>query len=113
MRTLESLLVGPHCHVECLKHAPIIHSDGLAWFAVVIGSVVFVLLTAQFLLIMSRSVQLHRQFNSLGRSLGEYYAIKSQCPLVFTLGWWNPRIYVSEGLEKSCGEKALSIILLH
>ena len=62
---------------------------------------------------MRRSVQLHRQFNSLGRPLGEYYAIKSQCPLVFTLGWWNPSIYVSDGLAQGCDERDLSIILLH
>ncbi len=111
--TVESVLVEAHCHTECLEHAPIIHSDGLAWFGVVIGSIVFVLLSAQFVLTMRRSVQLHRQFSSLGRSRGEYYAIKSQCPLVFTLGWWNPSIYVSDGLALGCDERDLSIILRH
>ncbi len=113
MPTLESLLVNSHCHTDCQSHVPLIDSAGVAWFGVAVGSIVVLSLLLRFVFTMRRSLQLRKQFNFLGKAQAEYYAISSSCPLVFTLGWWNPRIYVSEGLLKSCNEHDISIILRH
>ncbi|MDP1933223.1 MAG: M56 family metallopeptidase [Gammaproteobacteria bacterium] len=113
MPTVEALLVNTHCHSDCQSHVPLIDSVGLAWFGFAVGSIVVVSLLLQFSSTMHRSLQLRNQFNFLGKPKGEYYAISSSCPLVFTLGWWQPRIYVSDGLLKSCNERDLSIILQH
>lgn len=113
MPTVETLLVNTHCHSDCQSHVPLIDSPGLAWFGFAVGSIVIMSLLGQFVSTMFRSHQLRRQFNILGKAKGEYYAISSSCPLVFTLGWWQPRIYVSDGLLKSCTETDLSIILQH
>lgn len=113
MPTVETLLVNTHCHSDCQSHVPLIDSVGLAGFGFAVGAIVIFSLLVQFVSTMSRSLQLRNQFNFLGKAKGEFYAISSACPLVFTLGWWRPRIYVSEGLLKSCTEKDLSIILQH
>ncbi|MGQ9425410.1 M48 family metalloprotease [Gilvimarinus sp. F26214L] len=34
-------------------------------------------------------------------------------PLVFTLGWWRARIYVSRGLVSSCRKTELDIVFAH
>ncbi len=109
----ETLLVDAHCHDNCQTHVPTLNSVGLAWFGVIVGSIAVVSLTLQLLSTVRRSRQLRGQFNLLGKSFGSYYAINSSCPLVFTLGWWTPRIYVSEGLSSACSDADMEIILLH
>jgi beta-lactamase regulating signal transducer with metallopeptidase domain len=113
MPSIDSVLIDPHCHSDCSSHVPLISSTGLAWFGFTTGSIVFLLLIYRLLHTMYQSLQLRRQFNFLGRKHGDYYTINSRSPLVFTLGWWKPRIYISEGLSRACANKDLSIVLLH
>lgn len=113
MPSAEILLVDSHCHKDCQSHVHLIDSIGLAWFGVVIGSLVLVNLVVRLLLNMRRSRQLRRQFNFLSQSRGEFQAINSSTPLVFTLGWWNPCIYMSEGLYAVCSDIDLSVIMAH
>lgn len=113
MPAVETLLVNTHCHSDCQSHVPLIDSAGLAWFGFAVGSIVMLSLLVQIATSMRSSMQLRGQFNFLGKPKGEYYAISSSCPLVFTLGWWRSRIYVSDGLSQSCTEQDLSIILQH
>src|SRR5690606_25883455 len=49
MPSAETLLVDSHCHQDCQSHVPLIDSIGLAWFGVVIGSLVLVNLTVRLL----------------------------------------------------------------
>lgn len=113
MPSVETLLVDSHCHENCESHAPLIESLGLAWFGIVIGSLVLLNLSVRLLLNMRRSRLLRSQFNFLSRSRGEFQAINSPTPLVFTLGWWNPCIYMSEGLYAACSDTDLAVILAH
>jgi hypothetical protein len=113
MPSIDSILIDPHCHSDCSSHVPLISSTGLAWFGFAAGTIVFLMLTYRLLHTMYKSHQLRRQFNFLGRKHGDYYMIKSDSPVVFTLGWWRPRIYISDGFSKACTNKDLSIVLLH
>lgn len=111
--TAEGLLVDAHCHEECASHAPLIDSAGLAWAGVAIGTLVIAVLLLRFVTTLRRSRQLHTQFDFLGRRRGAWFEMDSDCPLVFTLGWWRPRIYVSTGLRRACSAEDMEIILQH
>lgn len=111
--TAETLLVDSHCHDNCQSHVPMLDSAGLAWFGTIVGSIAVISLLVQLLTTMRHARQLRSQFNFLGKSFGSYYTINSSCPLVFTLGWWTPRIYVSDGLLNACSDADMEIILLH
>src|SRR5690606_20177304 len=113
MPSAETLLVDAHCHQDCQSHVPLIDSMVLSWFGVVMAGLVLANLTVRLVLNMRRSRQLRRQFNFLSQPRGEFQAIKSPTPLVFTLGWWNPCIYMSEGLYKACSDTDLSVIMAH
>lgn len=111
--TAENLLVDDHCHVDCASHAPLIDSAGLALFGVAVGSLVVLVLLRRFVTTLHKSRQLHAQFDYLGKRRGAWIEMDSECPLVFTLGWWKPRIYLSTGLRRACTAQDLDIILQH
>lgn len=111
--TAETLLVDAHCHDDCASHAPLIDSMGIAWFGVAIGSLAVLGLLLRFATTLRKSQQLHTQFGFLGKRRGAWFEMESECPLVFTLGWWKPRIYVSTGLLHACSADDLDIILQH
>ncbi len=111
--TAENLLVDAHCHVDCASHAPLIDSAGLALFGVAVGALVVLVLLLRYVTTLRKSRQLHAQFDYLGKRRGAWFEMDSECPLVFTLGWWRPRIYLSSGLRRACSADDLAIILLH
>ena len=113
MPTAETLLVDAHCHDDCASHAPLIDSLGIAWFGVAIGSLAVLGLLRHFVVTLRKAHQLHTQFDFLGKRRGAWFEMESECPLVFTLGWWKPRIYVSSGLLRACTASDLDIILQH
>ncbi len=113
MPEVESVLVDSHCHEECVSHVPMLHTTELVMLGLLLGSALLLSLLWRCIDTLSKSRQLSTQFKHLGRDLGAYQQLKGATPLVFTLGWWHPRIYVSEGLEKACSNTDMSIILLH
>lgn len=113
MPPAETLLVKAHCHVDCESHAPLIDSPALALAGIVLATLVVTMLFWRFVTTLRRSRQLHAQFDVLGRRRGTWYEMDSECPLVFTLGWWRPRIYLSSGLREACTAQDLDIILQH
>jgi len=113
MPEVESVLVDSHCHAECVSHVPMLHSPELAVLGLLLGGALLLSLLLRCIDMLAKSRQLNTQFNHLGRDLGAYQQLNGQTPLVFTLGWWQPRIYLSEGLESACSNTDLSIILLH
>ena len=110
---LEGVLVDAHCHEACTNHVPLIHSLGLASFGLAVGGLIFVYLAWRCVHTLRQSQQLKTQFRALANYHGAYHLLGSSTPLVFTLGWWKPRIYLSEGLSNACTDNDLSIILLH
>jgi Zn-dependent protease with chaperone function len=113
MPSAENLLVDAHCHDDCASHVPLIGSAALAWFGVAIGSLAVAALLVRFVTTLRKSRQLHMQFDFLGKRRGAWFEMESECPLVFTLGWWQPRIYVSTGLRAACSPEDMEIILQH
>ncbi len=113
MPPAETLLVQAHCHADCASHAPLIDSAALAGFGIALGTLVLLVLLWRFVTTLRRSRQLHAQFDVLGRRRGAWFEMDSDCPLVFTLGWWRPRIYLSSGLREACTAQDLDIILHH
>jgi Zn-dependent protease with chaperone function len=115
----EILLVDVHCHGVCESHvtqeshAPQIGSKGLAWFGLTVGVVVLAFLLQRLLTTVVSAYRLDAQFCSLAKFRGEFFRIATQSPLVFTLGWWDPKIFISDGLASSCTDTELSIILKH
>lgn len=110
---VEGILVDAHCHEACAKHVPLIHSIGLAAFGLAVGGVVLFFLATRCVQTLRQSRQLKMQFRAFAHDYGAYHLLNSATPLVFTLGWWKPRIYLSEGLSNACSDADLSIILLH
>lgn len=113
MPNVESVLVDAHCHEACTSHVPLIHSLGLASFGLLACATVLLYLALRCALALRQAWQLRTQFGFLAQDHGAYHLLRAACPLVFTLGWWHPRIYVSEGLSGACSDSDLSIILQH
>lgn len=113
MPELENVLVDSHCHQECVSHVPLIHTTGLAVLGLVLGGLLVLSLAYRCIDTLLKSQRLRIQFEHLGQDFGVYKKLQGETPLVFTLGWWNPRIYVSDGLERACTQADMSIILLH
>ena len=109
----ETLLVDSHCHQDCQSHVPLIDSVVLSWMGFIMGSLALLGLSVRLLLNVRRSRQLRSQFNFLSQPRGDFQAINSPTPLVFTLGWWNPCIYMSEGMYDACSQTDLSVIMAH
>lgn len=110
---VEGFLVDSHCHAACESHVPQLGSKGLAWFGLTIGALVVLALARRMLATVLSAYRLDHQFSRLGKFRGDHFAISSSCPLVFTLGWWNPKIYMSDGLIEQCTASDLSIVLMH
>lgn len=110
---VDNVLVGSHCHEECVSHAPLIQSASLAAFGLALGGLVLASLLYRCLKTLSQSRRLRRQFAVLAKDSGKYQLLRADSPVVFTLGWWRSRIYISEGLVRACSPTDMSIILLH
>ncbi len=110
---METVLVDAHCHAVCESHVPLIQSWKVAAFGLVLGSAVLGVLALWGGSIVLRSFRLHQQFGMLSQNRGAYDVLQSSIPLVFTLGWWKSRIYVSEALLSACSPEELGVILLH
>ena len=110
---LENVLVDAHCHDACTNHVPLIQTLGLAYVGLAVGGLALLFLALSCIQTLWQSRQLKRQFRALARHRGAYHSLGSATPLVFTLGWWKSRIYLSEGLSDACSDADLSIILLH
>ncbi len=113
MPEAEAVLVGNHCHEDCLSHAPLLDSTLLASFGIVCLLTVIGALALRSTKTLMRSLQLHKQFEILAKSHAGYCLMKTDTPMVFTLGWLNPVVYVSDALLRHCSEKDLAVILSH
>ncbi len=109
----KSLLVDSHCHDDCATHAPALRSVWLASAGIICLGLVLCSLLLRSAAALRSSRQLTRQFAILARPQGSYQEISSNKPVVFTLGWWRPIIYISKDLLVHCTEKDLAIILEH
>jgi Zn-dependent protease with chaperone function len=108
-----SVLVDTHCHDDCSTHPPLLESGVLAWFGTLCLAGVLAGLTTRLVTTLRQSHSLHRQFAVLAVRREGYRLILTAEPVVFTLGWWKPEVYISEGLLERCSGQDLAVILSH
>lgn len=113
MPSVEGLLVNPHCHGSCQQHVPLIDTPALAWFGFALAVLVVAGLAGKFTVSVLKGLQMHRHFDALATRQHGYFLLEAEEPVVFTLGWWRPRVYVSRGMQKRCSPKELAVILDH
>ena len=110
---LNGLLISPHCHGDCLEHTPTttalsVAMVGIALVTVVVGGLLF-----SFIRHWWCGMQMMRGFEALAVPKAGYQLLDSPSPVVFTLGWWNPQVFISRGLLQQCSEHQLAVILGH
>jgi hypothetical protein len=109
----EDLLIAPHCHGSCIQHAPQTSELSVAVLGLVLAVVVTAILVGNFLHSAWRGWRMRQQFELLSSAQNGYQLLNVAEPIVFTLGWWNPRVFLSNGLLKQCSPEQLSVILDH
>lgn len=110
---MEAGLVSAHCHENCLAHAPTVHSVRLAGLGLVFLTAVILLLGTKLIFHLNVARRLMRQLRVLAEPVDNYWVLEDDRPLVFTLGWWRNRIFLTSGLLRHCNETELAIILTH
>ncbi len=109
----DGLLIEPHCHGDCAPHVPTTNASMLAWGGFGLAIVSTLVLLWHFTEGLWRGVRMRRQFDALSSRRSGYRLLDASEPAVFTLGWWRPRVYVSQGLLAGCSGDELSVILAH
>lgn len=109
----EDLLISPHCHGSCSRHSPQTSEISVALLGLALALISAVGLIGSFLYNMWRSARMRWQFEALASARNGYCLLNAPEPVVFTLGWWNSRVFISDGLLKQCTSGQLSVILGH
>jgi len=107
------VLIDLRCHENCQIHTPVIQSALIAAVGVLS---LFSIFTAAFIkswTAVRHSLMLDKQFMFLSRQQTGYRIIRTDEPLVFTLGWWTPQVYVADRVLEYCNDKDMAIILSH
>lgn len=110
---LEGLAVSDHCHGDCGDHVPLINSPWLAGAGVCLLFALVAGLAVHFSLSLSRGIKMRRQLKLLTTPDQGFQRVNSPVAAVFTLGWWQPEVYVSSALLSHCQQQDLSVILAH
>lgn len=109
---ISTWLVAGHCHLgDCRQHGPVISGAALP-------AALFLLWTAWQLAAGLRSHwlparRLKRQLSALGQHQGDYVLLESNRAAAFTVGWWQPTVFVTTGLRATCPPTELDCILQH
>ncbi|HTR01222.1 MAG TPA: M48 family metalloprotease [Candidatus Acidoferrum sp.] len=113
MPEAEDLLVAAHCHSDCGAHSPQFRVPWLqaAGLVVLLAMMIWLAWHASRSLLLSR--RLHRQLAAVAVARGPWQVLPETGPLVFTIGWRRPRIYITEGLLRQCSSAELTIMLAH
>lgn len=109
----EELLVAPHCHGSCVQHSPQTSELSVALLGLALAITSTAALLGSFLYNVWRGARMRWQFEALSSAQNGYFLLNAAEPVVFTLGWWNPRVFLSKGLLKQCSSGQLSVILDH
>jgi len=106
-------LITPHCHGVCEQHAPVSNQ----WFLTVTGllltTVVIGRLLVHLLQNFIKGAEMRLKLHTLSIGRDGYRYLPADAPLVFTLGWWRPEVFISKGLLAGCNQKQLAVILDH
>ncbi|MDO9520201.1 MAG: M56 family metallopeptidase [Pseudohongiella sp.] len=109
----DDLLISPHCHGSCARHAPQITEFSVAVAGLALAVLAATALLGNFSYNAWMGARMRRQFEALASEHNGYRLINAPQPVVFTLGWWEPRVFLSKGLLNQCSPIQLSVILGH
>lgn len=109
----EDLLITPHCHGSCEQHSPQTSELSVALLGLALALISAAGLMGNFFYNVWRGARMRWQFESLSSAQNGYCLLNAAEPVVFTLGWWTPRVFLSNGLLKHCSSEQLSVILGH
>ncbi len=110
---LEASLVSDHCHANCQVHVPLVDSTLLAGAGLGLLTAVVLLLLGKLLFQINVGRRLMNQLKTLSSPHRQFWLIEDDRHLVFTLGWWQNRIFLTRGLLHQCSEPEISIVLAH
>jgi len=109
----EGSLVSAHCHENCQIHVPLLQSTWLAGVGLLSLSIILTVAVRKLLFNVVTARKLMTDLLGLSSDAGSWHQIPDPQPVVFTLGWWRNRIFVTEGLLQQCDAKDMDIILHH
>ena len=109
----ESKLVSAHCHESCQTHLPLLDSVWLGGAGLFIVIMVVCVILRRLFYNVQTAKKLMSQLLNLSANTGRWYQLPDSQPVVFTLGWWRNRIFVTEGLLRQCSTEDIDIILRH
>lgn len=109
----DDILIAPHCHGSCGQHTPQTSELSVALLGLALAAISALGLSGSFLLNVWRGARMRRQFEALASARHGYCLLNAREPVVFTLGWWNPKVFISQGLLEQCNAGQLSVILRH
>ncbi|MAO40966.1 MAG: hypothetical protein CMK70_12385 [Pseudohongiella sp.] len=109
----DGMFISAHCHGACEEHVPLLSVDALAIGGLVIAALLILVLLFNFLQQLAKGRSMFKQFELMTETRPGYRFLDAVEPAVFTLGWWNPRVFISRGLLESCSREQLAVILDH
>jgi beta-lactamase regulating signal transducer with metallopeptidase domain len=105
-------LVAGHCHAgDCARHGP----------QAALSVIPATLLAAWTLLCIGRCLlrqwlparRWYRQLCAVGSDRGAFVSLDAAQPAAFTLGWLNPKVFISTGMQAACPAQDIDCLLLH
>lgn len=113
---VDAALVHAHCHdgqLDCMAHAPYLGAALPAGLGLMVFLGILVALTVHLLRELQAARRLQADFAALGARGEAYQLLDLPQPMVFTLGWWHPQVYVSQALLAQCDPLDLQVVLCH
>lgn len=109
----ENSLVSAHCHESCQTHLPLIDSLWLGGAGLALVCLVACLMLRKLFFNVATAKRLMTHLTRLGRDTGRWYQLPDDQAVVFTLGWWRNRVFLTDGLLRQCTGQDVEIILRH
>jgi Zn-dependent protease with chaperone function len=105
-------LVTGHCHLgSCRQHGP--QSAG----AILPAALLLLWTGLRFCSCLHNqwlpARRLSQELSAIGRRRDDYVELDTADAAAFTVGWWNPRVFITAGLRGACSPRELDCILLH
>lgn len=113
MPVIENTLVSAHCHINCQTHAPIIESFWLSVAGLSITTIILIAVLRKIFFNWFTARRLMTQLLHLTSNSGEWILLADEKPVVFTLGWWRNKVFITQGLLRECSDTDINIILHH
>lgn len=109
----ETSLVSAHCHESCQVHMPLLTSVWLGGTGLLVVFMIACVLLRKLLFNLRTAKKLMTHLLSLGKRKAHWYQLPDDQPVVFTLGWWRNKVFMTEGLLRQCSAEDIDIILHH